>query len=740
MKQQLFRTLLFTAVVALMLCISICAATTSEDISTEISNAADGETVNITLENDIEIASKIVINKAITVNINFNGCQLKYTDTGNDVNNAIFELNNAGAILNLNGSHKLESYKTYTHYDESVKADMTGESNLVVIYHGSLNIESMYMNVTGDAWAVNAPIAANNDTVITVKNSVIRVPEGSNKSAFRSEGRKVYIKELVQRIIQIDNSVVYEGFKGGYSDDAKCAFNYTVGSYVTGVKFYNFSIENDSWYDAGNTNIAPLLMNSYEKAFTFTDCVFSDYDETEATSINYESATGKTRIKFVRCTSFETINGTLSKDNGGDCIIYVVIKEPTCSESGSSVVYTNSTTGEEKETTISHTYELKILYEDGYMNRGKGKNICVTCEYAYTTSTTYFPIFTDLGFSVSNDGKSITHGTSMDRDAYNLFVQNRPDITLEYGFVAGVESVEVTSENGSVVVTNGYKLDCSANLDDGNGNIFGGGVFNLKLINIDTDAERAFKIVMEFYIYDGESISYADEERTVTSYNEVVAALNAANGSVMVENFESGDCSFSYQGYDNASLTGGVTLNRVVNAGEDGSYALEITRDTSNKNFEVHVSFAEEKYIIVEDNEYMIVWIDFTQVEFRKACFGFIVKDGETTVIYRTDDYDSSVPFYYMEDGSVVWKELYQGNDGCFGSGDSGSQGVNGMKGYFAIPLSYFKNKNLGQTISAGDTVAGLYFYGDISSSSYVNKPFYIDSIYLVKDYKTFQK
>ena len=128
----------------------------------------------------------------------------------------------------------------------------------------------------------------------------------------------------------------------------------------------------------------------------------------------------------------------------------------------------------------------------------------------------------------------------------------------------------------------------------------------------------------------------------------------------------------------------------------------------------------------------MIVWVDFSNVEFRKACFGLLTNDGNSCP-YRTDDHDSRSSFYYLADGTSEWVTLSHGGDGCFGTGDSGSQGMKGKKGYLALPIEYFKEGS--RVMNAETLVTGLYMYADVNDGA--GKPYYLDNVMLVTDYKT---
>lgn len=188
----------------------------------------------------------------------------------------------------------------------------------------------------------------------------------------------------------------------------------------------------------------------------------------------------------------------------------------------------------------------------------------------------------------------------------------------------------------------------------------------------------------------------------------------------------------SSSGYDGGNMSGAVTIEKVDNSGANGTGAIEIVRSASG-NFEFYIDLGKESYGKLGSNKYLIVWVDFTSVEFRKACFGLISNEGSSGP-YRTDDHDVKSPFYYLADGTQDWVELSHGTDGCFGTGDSGSQAMNGKKGYLAMPIEYFKQ---GSKAMTSDTlITGVYMYADVNNGH--NTPFYLDNIYIVEDYKSY--
>ncbi len=193
------------------------------------------------------------------------------------------------------------------------------------------------------------------------------------------------------------------------------------------------------------------------------------------------------------------------------------------------------------------------------------------------------------------------------------------------------------------------------------------------------------------------------------------------------------------QNWNNESaLKGTASISVTADKGVDNSSALMLKRkvsgtNTRDGNFEVYFEISNQGKI--GNNKYLIVWADFTNVEFRKACFGFAGERGFAAA-HRTDDADYVTSFYYLADGASEWVTLKHGADGCFGVGDNGSQSMKGKKGYFAFPI---ENMKMGSTAPTASTaITGIYFYGSLNDNAlYADVPFYFDDFRLVTDYKT---
>ena len=144
------------------------------------------------------------------------------------------------------------------------------------------------------------------------------------------------------------------------------------------------------------------------------------------------------------------------------------------------------------------------------------------------------------------------------------------------------------------------------------------------------------------------------------------------------------------------------------------------------------------------DLGYLRVWVDFTNVGFRKANFGLMAPDGS---LFTTDEEDGRTDqyFWYLAEGSDTWVQYTHGNDGCFG--DVQNSDVYGFKGWMAFPIKDFtyRNETGSGTEIAGRSyhskqVLGVYLFWDYSEAvDYDGNVFYLDEIAIVKDYTVFE-
>ena len=173
--------------------------------------------------------------------------------------------------------------------------------------------------------------------------------------------------------------------------------------------------------------------------------------------------------------------------------------------------------------------------------------------------------------------------------------------------------------------------------------------------------------------------------------------------------------------------------------GYEGSTALAVRSDASshsNRGIYLYATESNACPTAFGDFAYLRVWVDFTGIDFRKACFGLVTKDFK---LYSTDDFDgrSDLKFYYLAEGSNSWKTMTHGGDGCFGAAQDSS--VKNFRGWLAFPVEDFAMRETTGIPFSAHEIAGVYLYWDYADDSMLSENFYLDEIALVEDYRIFE-
>ena len=182
----------------------------------------------------------------------------------------------------------------------------------------------------------------------------------------------------------------------------------------------------------------------------------------------------------------------------------------------------------------------------------------------------------------------------------------------------------------------------------------------------------------------------------------------------------------------------------VDNAGYNGSKALTVwSGNTENQGLYIFGTKENQNTVTFPSMNYLRVWVDFTDVEFRKASFGLVSPEGD---LYSTDESDgvAGMEFYYQADGSTEWATYTLGSgDGCFGVAEGTP--IHGWKGWVAFPVQHITYRwNTGSETPVGgdpypnNEIAGVYLFWDYDDSVAAGTKFVVDEVQLVKDYKTF--
>ena len=355
--------------------------------------------------------------------------------------------------------------------------------------------------------------------LVSMYDSVLRCPENSSYSAITMAGKNggSYVKE---RILKLNNSVIYGGFKGQDYN-----FNLTLGTEFLNVKFYDFYIKNDCWYDPWATEIGTILMNPFEKAIPVTNCIFHKYDGT-IDNITIYTETGKQNLKLYNCTYNEVVSGgKYGGDRGGDACVYIISKIATCQENGAMRVFRNGSFKDEVISKGEHIFvDKSIAYNNGFMQNGDIITECTLCSATGIKADVVEPIFVINGYSINSTKDAISYGVKINTNELKAFKTANPDIKLEFGMLAGNGSAEVSIDNGCVKTSSGFVAPCS-------NNDFGS--IDLKVTGFIDDTIKEKKFAVEFYVFNGESIELGDGEMNYNSYNDIEFLLDEATQTAM---------------------------------------------------------------------------------------------------------------------------------------------------------------------------------------------------------------
>ena len=496
----------------------------AEDITAAIEKAQRGDTVTVSLAADLELEQTVLIDKGITVAIEFNGYTISYNGSaGKDTTVAAFHLSNKSAVLSLVGANPLADYKSYTHYGDDVQADMVGTGNLVAVSYGTLKIKDAYLYTT-DAFVIYGAFTSSAEYDVWVDSSVLRVNGGASLSAITYKGGSANSTSLVKRGLYLENTVEYGGFHGIDHN-----FNVTRGSYFKNVKFYDFYLRNDCWYDPSVPDIRSLLMSTFDEALLISDCVFRNSDESLG-NIKIRTETGKQNLKLYNCdyNSLEVAE-KFTGDRIGNAMVFIIETPATCVTTGVMHYYINGFAESNKKANQTipandgHTEsEEEIAYPDGYCAQGVGFMLCPECGQSYQTDSSYPALFESLGYSIPLSGGSVVLGTLINREAYCEYISQNPDKILKYGLLVGNKDVEVLVENGELSVTNGYFVSLDSGTLD---------MLEIKVANI-KESQFDEKFAMELFVFDGKSVEYVEDQLDLLSYNEIAEMLDELKAAI----------------------------------------------------------------------------------------------------------------------------------------------------------------------------------------------------------------
>ena len=237
-----------------------------------------------------------------------------------------------------------------------------------------------------------------------------------------------------------------------------------------------------AWYVSDTTEIA----KHSTVAFNHGECT----QETESTCAQ---AGTKTTYCYVCDTVISTSEAELEDHifDGGK-----ITKMPTNEELG-EIVYSclgcgKTQTEQIEKLSLDHICIVSIYYENGYASIGTQNAMCPDCNY--TENATLEPLFTVLGYSVSEDKTGITSGYKINLEVLEYY--ERVAGKLDFGFIVAdasdASSKGLIDEGGSLVDgVRGCKLSISSRAYS---------YIDVKLVGVSTDTQRATDFILAVYV------------------------------------------------------------------------------------------------------------------------------------------------------------------------------------------------------------------------------------------------
>ena len=247
-----------------------------------------------------------------------------------------------------------------------------------------------------------------------------------------------------------------------------------------------------------------------------------------------------------------------------------------------------------------------------------------------------------------------------------------------------------------------------------------------------TDAKEVVDYVSENEVNFTGTFTNFDSVEDLTASENNLAYGGKVNGDIYVGTWNSAEA--------DANSRFELTQN-----GYQGSNALSVwSEGRDNQGLYIFATEQNKNTASFPSTAYLRVWVDFTDVEFRKANFGLVSPTGD---LYTTDesDYVPDLYFYYLAEGSDEWVEYKHGGDGCFGKEQSTP--VKGFKGWMAFPVKDFTYRyGTGSGTGTGgeayplNEIAGVYMFWNYAGSTTSGTKFVLDELQLVEDYTVFEE
>ncbi len=270
--------------------------------------------------------------------------------------------------------------------------------------------------------------------------------------------------------------------------------------------------------------------------------------------------------------------------------------------------------------------------------------------------------------------------------------------------------------------------------------------YTLEVFPVDVYGVKGESIKSTFTTPKVEKVEYSSQNPvnfvgTFTNFDSK-SYISPSGGNMAYGGSANGDL---FVGSWNSAATDANSKFELTQNGYNGSNALTVwSNGRDNQGLYLFATEQNKHTTKYPSTAYLRVWVDFTDVEFRKANFGLVAPSGD---LYTTDesDYVPDLFFYYLPEGGDTWQEYVHGSDGCFGTDQSTP--VKGFKGWMAFPVKDFTYRaGTGSgTGTAGEAypyneIAGVYLFWNYSSGTTEGAKFVLDELQLVEDYTVFEE
>ena len=582
--KKLFFIMLITVVFSCLLSISILAidADSLDDITTAIQNASEGENVVINLTADVLVpntASAIKIEKNMTLTINFNGYTL-FTNPGGGGAGSVYgiKVNHGDAKLVLNGTATVDALNYVVPLDEVITVsngaindpneatgvkspDFASNGPAIMLNSGSIEMNNVYLRqYNGGEWGIYCGHSGNAEKLVTnmtLKNSILRVNDGSQFGALGTRGGSTRISES---LCIFENSVIYgiNGNRGEY-------WSFSKGSYVENCRFTSTVVRLDTYL---NTNQA-----KGDFPVEFRNVIF----ENKHFSIN----TGRMHANLIDCQFPNGMELSVGSDSGGTAKL-IMTYTSTCTEDGKQA-YTNAVAKmysfEDFQTPVpeytennrklghdyvkgdvntlycplgkwhyascsrcdyngtlsfdnyeatpnehNHSTLIGLAYNNGYSQNGVRIYACSNdnCTSNNEQSTDK-PLVQFMGFAPKMDGTEMCIGYEIDNVALTQLKSFNKD--FKYGMTVATEASAPSgkllgiNENGEIITLAGSIIN--AEVTD-----YGYTKIDFKLKGDFANTYGDLSLLMSMYVYDGKALKYigtdGDADTVLSiSYNQI---------------------------------------------------------------------------------------------------------------------------------------------------------------------------------------------------------------------------